>query len=107
MHVDYIYPSENGNRCEVSCVCFTDKEGSGVCFKSDSKLNFSAKLYSQKELHVADHTHQLEQRKDGGSESPIFVHLDRLMMGVGGDCSWRPCVYPDYLIKPTSEFRLR
>jgi len=101
MHVDYVFPTENGNRCDTSWVNFTDDNGSGVRIKSDSTFHFSAKLHSLRELHCADHTFQLEERKDG--ESPIYVHLDKNIMGLGGDCSWRPCVRPEYWIRPIPE----
>jgi len=99
----YIFPSENGNRSDCKWISFVDKSGCGVCIvDSDDKvgtgLNFSALLHSQKELYAAKHTTDCPERKDGGSA--IFVNLDHKIMGVGGDLSWEPCVYPQYRIFP-------
>ena len=87
MHVDYIVPSENGNRCDCRWISFENKSGSGFCIKADeSVLNglcFSAQLYETKELHTADHTYDLPERIIG--KDPIHFNIDFEMMGIGGD----------------------
>ncbi len=113
MAFDYIVPCENGNVTDCSWVTFTNEEGNGILLV-DAKggrqptcegFQFSALLHNQRELHMATHTHLLEERRDG--ESPIFVNLDHYQAGVGGDVSWLPCVYPEYRLKPTNEFKSR
>jgi beta-galactosidase len=103
--VDYIVPSENGNKTDCRWVAFQASNGSGVCFVADpggDSLNVGASLNSQVELHRALHTNDVN--KLGNGDGPIFAHLDHKMMGVGGDVSWFPVVYPDYLISPKQDF---
>jgi beta-galactosidase len=103
--VDYIVPSENGNKCDCRWVSFQASNGSGVCFVADPEgdsINIGASLNSQAELHRALHTNDVNKRSNG--EGPIFAHLDHKMMGVGGDVSWFPAVYPDYVIPPKQDF---
>ena len=99
MHTPYIVPSENGARGECDSVTFSS-EGGGkslkVSGKGGQKFSFSASLWSNKELQVADHTYDLAKRGDGGGS--MFVNIDHKIMGVGGDCSWLPVVYEDYKV---------
>lgn len=109
----YIFPSENGNRSDCEWVALRSTNGEGICFATgtsgqdtDSKVSpfhFSAQLHNTKELHEATHTCDLEHRENG--EHPIFINLDHKLMGVGGDVSWMPCVYDDYLVKSDQEFQ--
>jgi beta-galactosidase len=107
MAYNYIVPCENGNVTDCSWASFTNKDGNGVIFVNDKSqafhqtsegFHFSALLHEQKELHNATHTYHLEERRDGNS--PIFMNLDHHQMGIGGDLSWLPCVYPEYHVKP-------
>jgi beta-galactosidase len=106
MGYNYIFPTENGNRCDCKWVAFRDDSGRGFCIAdacfSGQGFNFSALLHSQKELYETKHTHQLQVREDG--QSPIFVHIDTALMGLGGDVSWRPCVHPEYELSPKSRY---
>lgn len=107
---NYIFPSENGNKTDCQWVAFRDDRGSGVCVVAESKkgtsvhggLNFSASLNSQQELYEANHTCDLEVRENGSA--PVHVNIDYKLMGVGGDVSWFPAVYPQYLIRANDEF---
>ena len=105
MNYDYIVPCENGNVCDCSWVSFTDTKGTGVLIVNQERnkvFHFSALLHDQKEIHNATHSRCLEERKNG--DSTILVNLDFLQMGIGGDLSWLPCVYPEYYVKPHSKF---
>jgi len=101
MGYEYIVPSENGNRSDCLYASFCDNASNGftVVAKNDvMPFQFSALLHSQKEIHEATHTHNLDERADGFD--PIFVSIDSHHMGIGGDVGWSPCVYPPYLLKP-------
>ncbi len=105
MAYHYIVPSENGNASDCSWVTLANNEGNGIVIVngiSEGVFSFSVQLHSQKELHNANHTFQLAERQDG--ESEIYLNLDHWQMGIGGDLSWLPCVYPDYLLKPEGDF---
>jgi len=106
----YIVPSENGNRGDCTWISLRNDKGVGIMIlneplKQSSRegLGFSAQLHSQMELDAATHTCHLEEREDG--KFPIFVNIDSSQMGVGGDDSWSPCVYPPYLLKPDDEVK--
>lgn len=102
---DYIVPSENGNKTDCRFVAFQDTKGRGVCFVADpdgKSINIGATLNSQADLHSALHTCDVGGKKNG--EVPIYAHIDHRIMGVGGDVSWFPAVYPDYVVKADEEF---
>ena len=109
MHVNYVVPGENGARQDCSWASFTDSHGAGVLVRADDKggkgcstFSFSASFWDTAELHDAKHTYDLKRGKDGGSI--IYLNIDHKIMGVGGDCSWLPCVYDDYLIDPSEAY---
>lgn len=101
---EYIVPGECGARQSCSWSSFTDRHGSGVLVRSSRPFSFSAGLHGTTELHTAMHTYDLADRKNG--ESPVYVNLSHEIAGIGGDCSWLPCIYDDYLVDPgkTYEF---
>jgi beta-galactosidase len=88
-YYDYIVPSENGSRSDCEYVAFRSKNGDGLCVVStrpDGSLttfNCSAILHSICELHEANHTCDLERRKNG--THPVHVNIDHELMGLGGD----------------------
>jgi len=104
MHVPYIVPGECGAREGCNWVSFTDKNGAGVLIKpgEDESFSFSSSLYNTTELHTAMHTYDLAERKNG--DAPVYVNISHKIMGVGGDCSWLPCVYDQYLVDPKKEY---
>ena len=102
---DYIVPSENGNKSDCRWVSFQDAHGRGISFVADpdgDSINVGATLNSQSSLHRALHTCDVSNKRNG--EAPIYAHIDHRLMGVGGDVSWFPVVYPDYLVKPGKDF---
>ena len=88
MHTNYIFPSENGLRCDVSRMSLGD-------LNIEGQFNFSVSEYGQAQLAAALHTHNLVA--DGG----IYVYLDGYHMGVGGDDSWTPSVKPAFWLDAT------
>lgn len=108
-YLKYIVPSENGSRADCEWIAFRSEQGDGVCMllKEDTtgETNFScsASLYSNAELDAATHTCDLDRRREDGKDA-IHVNLDHKLMGVGGDNSWFPVVYPEFRIKPTRGF---
>lgn len=102
---DYIVPSENGNKSDCRWVSFQDTHGRGIGFVADpdgDSINVGATLNSQSALHRALHTCDVGHKRNG--EAPIYAHIDHKLMGVGGDVSWFPVVYPDYVVKPDKDF---
>ncbi len=85
MHTNYIFPSENGLRCDTRALEL------GVLHVTGD-FHFAISPYGLKALAAAPHTHELQ-----ASEHP-YVYLDGFHMGVGGDDSWSPSVKPPYLL---------
>lgn len=83
MHTPYIFPSDNGLRCDVS-------ELNLGAIKVTGDFQFAVSRYGTDQLMAAKHTHELEQQ-DG-----VFLYVDGFHMGVGGDDSWTPSVKQQY-----------
>jgi len=91
---DYVRPQDNGNRCAVRWVAFTNKSGSGLLTVGAPTLSISAWPYSLQDLEKAKHIDELPHRKY------ITVNLDYKQMGVGGINTWSPEA------RPLPKFRL-
>ena len=85
LHTPYIFPSENGLRCDTRELNIGPLTISG-------HFHFGISQYSQQTLANAKHTHEL-QTDDG-----IYLRLDAEHMGVGGDDSWSPSVHSEHLL---------
>jgi beta-galactosidase len=86
MHTPYIFPTDNGLRCDVSDLDLGK-------MKIEGFFHFSVSRFGQEQLMRARHTHELEAQ-DGA-----FVYFDGFHMGVGGDDSWTPSVKPKYRLE--------
>ncbi|WP_028670757.1 beta-galactosidase [Saccharospirillum impatiens] len=82
-HTPYIYPSDNGMRCDTRSLTAGKLTVSG-------DFHFSLSRYSQKALAAARHQYELVE------EDGVYLYLDAEHMGVGGDDSWSPSVHPEY-----------
>lgn len=83
MHTNYIFPSENGLRCDV-----VEAQVGELLVRGD--FHFAVSEFSQDNLALAKHTNELVK------QDSIFVRLDGFHMGVGGDDSWTPSVHQQY-----------
>ncbi len=81
---DYVRPQENGNRCGVRWVAFTNNNGNGLLAVGAPKLSVSAWPYTLEDLEKATHIDELPTRDN------ITVNLDYKQMGVGGTDTWTP-----------------
>ena len=74
---EYIRPQENGNRCNIRWVTFTNKNGMGILIEGMPLLSISAWPYNMEDLGKATHIHELPHR------DIITVNLDYKQKGVG------------------------
>ncbi len=86
MFTPYIYPTDNGLRCnnqflEVGCINVT------------GQFHFSIGQYTQDDLAKAKHPNELKSEKES-----LFLRLDHKHMGAGGDDSWSPSVHREFLV---------
>ncbi len=87
LHTPYLFPCENGLRCDVSQLQFADITLRG-------QFHFSLSRFSPATLAKTSHQHSLL------SDDGVHLCLDGFHMGVGGDDSWSPSVRSEYLIAP-------
>lgn len=95
MHTNYIFPSENGLRCDVRELNFANLNVRG-------HFHFAVSRFSQQNLAQARHTCEL------AADPCVYLRIDGFHMGVGGDDSWTPSVHREYqLIQREYRYRLR
>lgn len=82
-HTPYIFPSDNGLRCNTRELTLGTLTLSG-------DFHFNLSRYSQESLAAARHQYELVE------EEAVYLHIDAEHMGVGGDDSWSPSVHPQY-----------
>ncbi len=90
--VNYIKPSEMGNKTDARWLILSDDEESGLIFTGDPTFEFSALHHSVEDLEKAKHPYELPVRKE------IFLHINHAQMGVGGDNSWGAKTHPDFTL---------
>ncbi|KAH9259632.1 hypothetical protein BASA81_002054 [Batrachochytrium salamandrivorans] len=96
-HVPYVYPSENGARCDVRWVDLGEHR---IACRPALQMTLSPFHISQ--LIKAKHQSDLAP-----SPSSIKLILDVAQMGVGGDVGWLPSVHDEYkLVQPRYEFQV-
>jgi beta-galactosidase len=83
MHTDYIFPSENGLRCDTSRLELNK-------LKVIGDFQFSISAYDQAKLRDARHPTDLIPN------DYLSLYIDGFHMGVGGDDSWSPSVKQPY-----------
>ncbi|GLS91100.1 beta-galactosidase [Psychromonas marina] len=85
LHTDYIFPSENGLRCDV-------KEAQVGPLMVTGDFHLAVSRYQQANIAQAKHTNELID------EQQLYLRLDGFHMGVGGDDSWSPSVHQEFLL---------
>ena len=93
LHHPYIFPQLNGNRTDVRWVQLTDSANRGIRFAADNVLQFTAHDYTDEDVEVALHDHEIVRRDF------IELQLDHQQMGIGGDNSWGAEVHEEYWVK--------
>jgi beta-galactosidase len=96
----YVRPQETGNKCDVRWLALQNKEGSGILIIGEKPLNASVWNFAQDDI---DYVPFNIERKHGGSiykKDLIWINIDDLQMGVGGDNTWGAQIHPEYTITP-------
>ncbi len=101
MFEPYIYPQENGNRCDVRWISMYDKDKKGFIIDGDELFNISACWYDDDNLTQARHLYELEKR------DYITLNIDYRMAGLG-TAACGPGVRDEYLVMAeASDFTIR
>ena len=96
----YMRPQENGNRTDVRFVEVTNKDGKGLRFEAvgETPICFSAWHYTQDELQLAKHIHELKHR------DITMFNVDLNQIGVGGDMPGDARVREPYIMHCDTEY---
>ncbi len=96
----YMRPQENGNRTDVRWVEIRNKENKGLRFEAmgDTPICFSAWHYTQDQLHLAKHIHELPHY------DITTFNVDLNQIGVGGDMPGDAQVREKYQLKPNKVY---
>lgn len=94
MQTPYIFPSENGLRCDAQLA----QVGQVQVERIKDSFAFSVSDFGVDSLMSAQHTHERVQQQS------LHLHIDGFHMGVGGDDSWTPSTRPQYLLN-AKQFR--
>jgi beta-galactosidase len=86
MQTHYIFPSDNGLRCDCRALSVGRLNVTG-------DFHFSVSEYGQAQLDNAKHTSDLVK------QDCVFVYIDHAHMGVGGDDSWSPSTHKAFLLE--------
>lgn len=97
--VPYVRVQENGNKTDVRWISFTDSIGKGICFTGMPLLSASALHFSMKDLDTGASKKGIHPA-DIDAQPEIFVNLDLIQMGLGGDTSWGELPYNRYRLFP-------
>ncbi len=94
-HVPYIVPTECGGKEDVRWFALTNENGSGIRITGSSPLHFDAHYNCVADYAKAKHTIDLVPRDQ------IFVNVDCVHSGLGGDTGWTYCtVHDEHRVKP-------
>lgn len=98
----YVRAQETGNKCDVRWMSFCNTQGEGLLIKGMQPLSMSAWNFPQEDIEYRPFA---VERRHGGSiekKEMVWVNVDLLQMGVGGDTSWGAHVHPEYTITPSA-----
>ena len=85
LQTPYIFPTENGLRCET-------RELAVGAHVLQGNFHFSLSRHGQQQLRETTHRHLLRD------EPGCWLSLDAFHMGVGGDDSWSPSVSAEFIL---------
>lgn len=96
----YVRAQETANKCDTRWFSLCNAEGEGLLFVGTEPLSVSAWNFMQDDISYVPFD---IERRHGGSirkKDLVWVNIDLLQMGVGGDNSWGAQVHPEYTITP-------
>ncbi len=88
----YVRPQDNGYKCDVRSVCFTDKSGNGVEFSGSCPLFVQALHYNMEDLEFAHHrAGEKRHLTPLAKRADVYLNLDVRQLGLGGaSCGPQP-----------------
>ncbi|MDR0541634.1 MAG: DUF4981 domain-containing protein [Dysgonamonadaceae bacterium] len=92
---DYIRPQENGNKTDVRWLTLTDKDGYGLKIRGLQPLSVKTAHNTADDLDFGT-TKKNSHPSDVTPKKDIFLNVDYLQRGVGGDDSWGALPHKTY-----------
>ncbi|MHB8061088.1 MAG: glycoside hydrolase family 2 TIM barrel-domain containing protein [Ruminiclostridium sp.] len=97
----FIPPCECGGKEDIRWIELMDGEGNGIKISSDSLFHFDVHHSSVADFTEAKHIHELKRHSD------IYLNIDAVHAGLGGDDGWSQNLLPEYRVIPRCyRFRL-
>ncbi|MEG2514348.1 MAG: DUF4981 domain-containing protein, partial [Bacteroidaceae bacterium] len=96
----YVRAQETGNKCDVRRLTLCDTMGNGLLITGAQPLSISAWNFPMEAINYKPFA---VERKHGGSvekQELVWLNIDMMQMGVGGDNTWGAQVHPEYTITP-------
>lgn len=96
----YVRAQETANKCDVRWSAFRNSKGEGILIKGEQPLNISAWNFPVDDIAYRPFN---VERRHGGSikkKDMVWINIDDINMGVGGDNTWGAQVHPEYTITP-------
>ena len=87
-YFEYIRPQESGNKTDVRWASLTGNDGNGILITGHQPLNVSALDVETSTLDPGTSKHQMHSSDVVRSSDKIYLHVDLLQRGLGGDNSW-------------------
>ena len=88
----YILPVECGGKEDVRWLRIHDGAGHGLKITGGRDFHFDVHYNPVQDYEAAKHQSDLKPRAN------VFLNLDHLHMGIGGDTGWTKTVHPEYWI---------
>ena len=100
-YTPYIRPQENGYRTDVRFVNFKNDSNNGIYIKAGDLVSFSSHYNSIDDFDPGKEKSQ-RHTTDIKPQDTIFLNIDYMQTGVGGDNSWdkNGLAHPKYRINP-------
>jgi beta-galactosidase len=97
-YVPYIRPQENGNKTDVRWLTLTDESGAGLKIEGLQPLSVSA-LHNPVEDFDPGSSKKQRHHIDIHPHESVFLNIDLMQRGVGGDNSWGALPHEEYRLK--------
>lgn len=96
----YVRAQETANKCDVRWVALRNASGEGLLVTGEQPLSVSAWNFPMEDILYRPFN--VERRHGGSIEKKdiVWLNIDHLQMGVGGDNTWGAQVHPEYTITP-------
>jgi beta-galactosidase len=95
---DYIRPQENGNKTDVRWLTLTDKDGFGLKIKGSQPLSVKVAHNTAEDMDFGVTKKNSIHPSDITPRKEVFLNVDLVQRGVGGDNSWGALPHRPYLL---------